>query len=1051
MKRAIIILVSWSLCFYPNNLSSQRRETRRSGWYDTTTRAIDNISSSIVGTSNFNPNMPSPQMATPAQNLQDKILSQEQLPLPFRGCLVAKALPIAPPQKCEAEIFPGPQSQQHAQHYGINKAGADQNIGFLESMLDQAQNETATTAPSGIKCLEDRVILEETKFQNLLNHLTTQADLIKRKNEIFKRQRKNAERQMEDIHALLNGTVLGKEEDNNKKERSLSGIINSRQCEGLLSKGVMDNATREGGLLKLRSDITTKNDKALEYRNQEKQLEDEVKKQISEISGNIGTYGIDAWLQVYNQENTSSVGEQKLGGLQAIKKNEIQQFNLARARLQRELKSAGLNDLPGNMGRNFSGEFGRYRANYRDTAEKRHIENCVFDNPSSGGIGNIRTLISKLYQPGVRGQGTVNSFKSELQGILNSRGYVEEKLDRVQSLVEKYGENTVVVDFMRDGRRTSSNITGLLRHSIAYCRQQYERDIKTDTGISSKQQHNRVGNLLEEYQDLASDFSNKMTSSLREKILRCDGQTVTTESCRQGDHFSSESDSFCFTKAKKCSLDISSCHTTLDNLVKQKTNDLNIMADLDNKKRKAFIDHQNAVLTDLKLQMGTYAEQINAIVPGANFAFPEDMFIKTPELSRSRLGVLLLGGNKVESLFEELPKKINDLKTNLSAQNEKMQLQLEKRIQSTRESLQNSLAEWKQVTDSCGQKLQSFQAKMVENQMQQEQQEMQQAENFESFCRKYSDLQGRSLGAGCGDLEDLYSDSMNIARHLIPVMDGDIKEYNNLCSELQNESEFASENEDRNAGGLLRSCFDNPIGTVEHHSTEDNRGIVDRLTKYTKERAKERINALFPIDLEKITAIAKEYKTKCSNSALPETHQAFCNNFNTNILPVLNDEDISQDDYNNIKQHLRTIPRTPALARPTVSGDIPLLTEQEEELRDTANDKLGIVFGSEKNFCNYIATTAVVNIISHCRNNSHARNCFHNKLEEYEDRGTPETKNIQRDLDRSSRGTLFGETSLSDTACNAFYDGERSAEGYNYNDGEDSDSVDDFFRSQQTR
>ncbi len=1034
MKKVVIILVSWSLCFYPQSIFSQGQRERGGEWYDTAVGVINNVSSSIMGTQNPNSSMPHmPQsaaslgVATTAERLQAKIVPHEVLPLPFQGCLVAQKLSAFPPQKCESEIFLGPQAQDQYQQYNFNKANADENVNFLKDMLDQTKSETATGAVSGIKCLEDRVTLEETKFQNLLNLLTSQADLIKRKNEIFKEQLKNTERQMEDIHSLLNGTGQG-EENNNKKERSLSGLINSKQCQDLLTETAIAGATRQGGLLKLRSNITTQNDNASEYRNREQQLEDETRKQISQIAGHIGTYGVDAWLSISSNDSTSTFKRQKIGNFQAVKQDAIERFRLEKASLQGELKKAGLSSIP-NMGKNFSNNFGRYRANYRSTFKKQYIEGCVFNTNSSKGPGNINMLISNLYQPGTKRKGTVNSFKSELQGIFDSTGYIEDKVEKVQALVQRYGENTVVADFMRNGQRTSTNIANILSNAINVCQKQYER-VDINALFSPRQQLDTVSTLLEEYQDLGTDLSTEITSSLREKILNCDGQTVTTDSCRQGNPFSPEEDSFCFSKAKKCSSDIASCHSSLDTLVNQQTHELNRIADTENLKRKDFVGHQNAILTDLKTKIGTYAEMINATVPGANFSFPEDMFIKTPETAQNRFGVFLVGGDNIESLFEELPQKINTLKDSLSEQNEKMRAQLGDRINDIRQGLQESLAEWQEVSSSCGQKLQNFQTKMGEHQAQQAQQEGEMMQKTKAFCRKYNDLQGFNLGAGCDDVEDLYSDSMEIAFLINPDIINDVREYRKLCAEFQNESESALENEDRNAGDLFRDCLNDPDSTSHDRRNEVNESVANRLPSYDKQTAQEKIDGLLEIDFDKINQIARRYINSCNTPA--EEYQQFCTTFNDKVKPILNGGNISPSNYNTIKRDLAVLQRMVKredISTPPESGDFPLPTEQEEELKSMAEDKLRAVLQSEgNNFCNAIATKAVVSIFNHCQNDGHTRNCFNTKLEEYEEEGTPRIRNIARHLDTISRGTILGEAESSDISCSAFDNGERFQE-----------------------
>ena len=1023
MKKSIILILSWSLCFYPVGLSSQN--TGSGHWVNTLNNIIDQTGQMVMGGQNT------------AQNIMARSVPQTDLPLPFQGCLVISAPPpIPPPQRCEQGLHPqDPNTPQAIAHYQSNQFNANGMVTFLEDILSEVEHESDGPGHTGIKCLKDRMDLEKQKFQNILNYLTTTVDEIKRKNEMFKQELANSDRQMEDIHALLNGNnSISGQRNANKQERSLADLFSSQKCQKLLTKQTLDNATQTGGLLGLRSNFTDHYDKATAYDNQQDQLKELFNNQVRNISNNIRDYGIDGWIENLSSQNNNLSEYQNIGNMQALIQDKAQQFTLRRNALQGELEKMGISSLP-RMDLNFSNKFGRYRNTFKRKAKSNYIDQCVLGERSNGSFGSLDAIISGLRQRGTASKGNVSTFKSQLQSILREHGLIEYKMSEIQSLVKEYGEEAIVVDFLKDGRRTSGNIYSVLQHNIANCDIQYETEDQGG-GQTMQQMDREVDSLLGQYQRLASDLSSDITQSLREEVLRCENRVVTTESCLQAGAMSSSGPSFCFNKANQCSSEIKSCHSQIDNLVKDNTMKLNTIADFNNKKRIQLISEQNAVLNELKKHITTYGGMINAIVPGALFDFPEEIFLKTPEMAESKFGVLLVGGDNIESIFKELPQKIESLTNELKGQNNLMMNELkngiDKQVNNIRRNMGKALTEWQAIASSCGEKLQQFQVQMAEIQRQQMEQYQQWQEKAHAACQRYLDAQGMSMGPLCdnGIVEELYKESFEISFMINPDMKDNINQARIDCLQRENERDWGLENEDQIAGDLFQDCLSNPDDTSEsRRQGERQNSLIQRLSSSKGEDAREKIEDFFEMDFAQINRVFNEYKQECQKDDIPNEHTIFCDNLKNNILPTLNGNNINKDNYNNIKNELRRINNYSPNQRPTISSGptITLPTEQEENLKRKAEQALSSVFEStQENFCNHLATEAIMDVLRDCEGDNQAARCFNDKLERYKNEGNSQIKNIARALDTSRNGTLFGEEDASEISCSTLHYGERN-------------------------
>ena len=1076
-------LATGSLLLYPVNLPSQQNAppSRDGGqWVGDAIQAIDTTVGPLMGQPG---NLPSsgtrvnhltappqiPGQITPeAQEILARMVSQEALIGPFRGCAIPQNLPALDNHQCQEDLPvplppPAPGQPHPFAIYQQRLINANKNTVFFEGMLDISPS----TTPNGLKCLEGRMELEKAKFQSILNFLSAQKDEIKKRNELFKAQAKRLREKMEDLNAVLSGEANFGGSNASRPAGRLKGLINSDSCQDILTVGRIEEAQGRGGLRGLRSQIHESNAKARQYRQNEDQLIDDIEARLNNIAGGIRNYGVDAWI---DNANAPILGEVTIGNFNALKSEEIQKFKMDRDRIRGELQNLGhMGELPRAV-KTFRSRFDAQEAG------KKYIDSCVMGNDRSiMGLGNLQSVIGGLIQEGASREGatgTLESFRSEVTSILNREGFIEDKMLDIGKVVEHYGVNTITTEYRVDGKNVQSNIHVVLSRAIENCQEEY--NLEDGQGLSAKKRHEEISDFFEEYDGAVDKFAETITGSLRRQILECNGETLPAGSC-QDDVYSTDSPSFCFKKAEQCAKDMSGCYSLLEKGIEKKEMELNLIADDYNEGIKNLIDAQNAVLNTLKTRIYSYGHLV-AGTTGTPFALPEDVFISMPELSRSSLGgVLLSGGDNVEAIFEKVTAKIDLLQQALGDQNKAMMAKLNEKFNEHRNNMRENKERWQNVADTCRQKIKQFNTAMGQLQGQQMAQQQELMGKADQFCRKFDSWKGRNPLAGCDDADSLYEDALEVASVLTPEAAEYIDDYKYACAEMNNEAEKGTEGEISEAGFILDDCLRNPKVASESlreravetalaslDTEEDRTKMADYLKgegegepsflrelRRSDPRAHRQLTRLRdalnkkPADtqdadstmkrifttsdsgLDKINGVLHRLKGEKCTPAGPET-TSLCEWMNSDSSGqgsnVITQENI--DEHRNEIESL-VLPLTTPLERDSI---VDLLNE-DKRLKEMTRRQLDKVFNDQdKNFCTLLAAEAISDVAQSCKGEDNPRDCFEEELEELQTEGTAASRflaSVVEDSPDKKFDDNIGELHGIDISCTNMDDGQR--------------------------
>ena len=251
---------------------------------------------------------------------------------------------------------------------------------------------------------------------------------------------------------------------------------------------------------------------------------------------------------------------------------------------------------------------------------------------------------------------------------------------------------------------------------------------------------------------------------------------------------SPKSSGFCMAHAQQCAGEVNKCYNDVKARVEQKTNVLKSKAQMFNANVGTLVARQEAILKQVTAQVNADSEFIKRFFPGANYTAPADLFVGMPETMgpndpNNKYGVPIIGDL---SKINELPGKIELLKNQLKEQKGKIQSVIKKYASEQNQAISQNQSKWKAFGAKCKATEKAFRQQMAAAEAQKQKDFAEKKAEVGDFCNRYNRLKNLSPTAGCGKVEDLYSDSNNIAAHLNGDVLGSLDAYSNICSGRDN-------------------------------------------------------------------------------------------------------------------------------------------------------------------------------------------------------------------------------------------------------------------------
>ena len=1060
IRQASATLAICSLIYSP--LSFAKQEV---SWVDRGVQIMDSAVATMQ--QSMQQSISSNQLAAQMSSLQPQVIPSKYFP----HCKISQARSAFPENVCSMTIT-DPSALNSVMQY---KNLALTYSGMYEQLLSPAQN---SAYPVGLQCLEDAKKGMVTSLQDRLNSLEALMSKIEKESQFFRDENKKLLSDMEDTNQELFGGGSG---DIDAKTRDFSNYF-SPACQNIIGQDKLASAAK-AGLNGIKVGLTSANKSAANFVTNKSQIENDVNSQIQKIKEQIETQGIDQW------RKDVSAGEQSINGADlarmGVAKPMIGVISTEISRMNNKvdnIKSELAKIVPGyeipTMDSNFRVDFANFTNDAENYFKKKYINECV--TMADKGVAISPEQILSSLRVGGNGDRSValSNYKIALQNILESDAFIEDKLAQIQALDNRYSNSDISIQYKNSGAQTITTTPyGLFRQTVAQCSQKYTQDDTFSAGqsgqVSQAKQVTRAKKYLNELKELESTFASVIGNQIYDSVVNCSGRTEKTNTCSAEGIFDQGSDAFCVKHATTCSGRVQSCFSEANTLVENKKAKIKTYQATYNKNVTALVARQEAYLAQVKAQVLADADYLKKYFPGANYNFPESLFITMPEKSESEFGVDLLGGGSLDFLAN-LPEQIGKLKETLKKQSGEITSVVGDYIAAQQGAMDSQKAKWEGLASTCSNTETEY--RQYVNEMNQAQQQMQQEAMAEAgqWCQNYMNLGDTSMVGGCDDsdysAEALYGQMGGVVSRISNEAEYGIKKFKNLCDQANSERITGTEDDDdepKNPSKLAQVCNENNNDTenviedltskaMESLPTElakqkskikkflssgDDEGLSSAVKKSdyykkvlspivkmtskknfsTSDEFKERISSMIKgegytdEEIEKLAKSAKENKEKCGDDQecldIAEMSDPRL------LVKELADSAKAQDKLGVVADK--------KMIEPTGAA--------KGKIKDQLNKILNSVADSEDNFCNAHENEAILAAVEDCKD-SKERSCFEEKYDYNMKSMQKSTKSADRAIASISDNSLQAEWSklgelASNSSCPALDSSKRTVEG----------------------
>jgi len=835
-----------ALIYSPMTLSSQDPT-----WVDRSVQIMDTALQTMQ--QSMQQSMMSNQLAAQMSALQPQVIPAKYFP----HCKLSQARSAFPEDICSAEIS-DPNGLTQAMEY---KNLARTYTSMYEQLLSPAQN---SAYPVGLQCLEDAKKGMVTSLQDRLNSLEALMSKIEKESQFFRDENKKLLTDLEDAQQELFG---GGTADVDSKTRDYSSYF-SPACQNIIGTKNLANASKVG-LNGLRVGLIATNKDAANFVTNKSQIENDVNSQIQKIKNQIESQGIDQW------RKDVAAGEQSINGADLARmgvatpmigviSTEISRMNNKVESIKSELaKIVPGYEIP-TMDKNFRVDFANFTRDADTYFKKQYINECV--TMADKGVAITPDQILRSLRAGGNGDRSValRNYKNALQNILDSDAFIEDKLAQIQALDQRYGSSDISIQYKNSGSQTVTTTPyGLFRETVSACEQKYSQDDTFSTGnsgqVSQKKKISRAKQYLNDLKEIESTFAATIGNQIYDSVINCSGRTEKTNTCSAEGIFDQGSDAFCVKHATTCSARVQSCFAETTALVETKKSQMKSLQATYNKNVTALVARQEAYLAQVKQQVLADADYLKKYFPGANFNFPESLFIKMPENQKSEFGVDLLGGGSLDFLAN-LPEQIGKLKETLKNQSSDINDVIDNYINDQKTAMDTQKTKWSTLASNCSSAENNYRSFVNSQNMNMQQEQATKMGEVGEFCNKYQQLGNLNPAAGCEDSDyspkALYETMGGVANYLSNETEYAVAEYRKICARANNEREKGTEDDEdtpSNPSVLAQVCDEN---------NNDIENVVDDLTKQAM--------AALPSDLEKHKRKLTDYIKDGDESDLPK-------------------------------------------------------------------------------------------------------------------------------------------------------------------------------------
>lgn len=615
---------------------------------------------------------------------------------------------------------------------------------YYEQMSNKNSN---LVAPVGLRCLLDKQKAMDSQLTEMMNNLQRLQDRLNQEKQIF---RDNNKKLLEEMNTA-NDELFGQSKSNLAlKTRDLSKIF-SQGCQGILAK---DGGGFGNGLNSLLQGMSSPSRSAANLLANKGPIENDIRREVDKMVSTIKTNGVDDFNKLFSgkdgntlqAENNSTFAVYGQAMTTQVAKT-ISEFEVARKRIEKDLSGIKRYTLP-SLDSRFSPDMSEFLASANETFKQQFISDCV-TGADKGIAIPVDDILRSLEQRATNSEGTArNDYRIALKRILESGDSSQSILEQIKELDKNYPGMSITYKDANQNRVTDTPYS-LFMKTADKCEQKYVQ------GDNKKVERAKAA--LAELKTLNDSYASKVSSSILNQMLTCNGTTMKSGSCDEKVLSAEGNQNFCLSHASQCASEIQGCYAEVNNHVQTRKVKMENLAKKFNENVSAMITRSNALYEQQKTAVTNMTKLIQQRFPGTNFEIPANMFVSMPELKKETYGVEMAGDGNIASFLEgkdSMPEKINLLKDMFRRQKEAVGRELSEYISGQEQAMEKNISKWDKLAGECKGAIDQASANLAKTNAEGMKRQGEIDSLVNKYCNKYANLKTNPNGA-CDEAKSL--------------------------------------------------------------------------------------------------------------------------------------------------------------------------------------------------------------------------------------------------------------------------------------------------------
>jgi hypothetical protein len=662
-------------------------------------------------------------------------------------------------------------------------------VDYYTQMENTASN---ATVPFGLKCLEDKHKALDSQLIEMQNNLSRLQTQISKEIEAAKAGNKKLLEELTTTNDELLGA--GGSGKNNLKLKSQDFTrLFSASCQSVIGDENLANAPQMG-LLGVMQSLTPANKRAADYNTNRNSIETEVRNDISKIQRSIK----DGGLQNYFDGKITETSKYK--SLVSATQKQAAEFKIAKDRIAGEL--AKLNYEIPTMDKNFEVDFSTFISVAKNHFKQQYVKDCVTGADKTGIAIPLDKILASLNQRSTKGTSSTatSKYRTSLANIMAKDSDLSSKLEEIKALEANYKDITITRQ-NSTGQRITETPYDFYMQTLEKCEANYVQNSQSNAagsnGISYKKRVERGEALLRELQTLHTNYASNLGTKVLEQVLTCNGESKKAgSSCGNPESFDHTSASFCMSHANICANEVNGCYAEANKHVEVRKAKMEALAKNFNSNAAKIVERSNQLYTAQTTAVMELVKVVQARFPGTNFPIPANMFISMPEMKKDSFGIELANDGNM-NFMDELPKKLEILKTMFKDQQAKVDDEITDYIGKQTQAMSTQKERWEQLAQECKSMANSIRKDIAKANAEGMKKQAEQDAQVGSFCNKYSLMKQNPLGA-CDDAKSLAESMDKVQARLTNETIKYTQSFRNVCNQYNNDS----------TDTVLNNCWD---------------------------------------------------------------------------------------------------------------------------------------------------------------------------------------------------------------------------------------------------